>query len=272
MTGDQGGEVYLFDLQLDVGRFRIGAEADGSLLTLLSYGDVLVVPFSSWKGAFKRISEVLARSYGEGAAKHHLDDEHKGYSDELIERVMGNLGVEPFDGRKLRAMRVPEIPELFSAFADTEYSEKEVREIVTELVASKKCPVDRLYGSKFFASELSFSDSIVRQELLDVVTHVTINRKTGTALKKEETGNLFSEEVVGPLSLSERVIFRAPNEEDKELWRSTLNFVVEEGIQIGSGKSRGLGSASLNVEKSSVRVVKGLGLVRLSLKDFLARS
>ncbi|MGC8635638.1 MAG: RAMP superfamily CRISPR-associated protein [Thermoprotei archaeon] len=85
-----------------------------------------------------------------------------------------------------------------------------------------------------------------------------------TALKREGTGNLFSEEVVGPLRLGVKVLFRAPSKEDAGLWKQTLEYVEEEGLQLGSGKSRGLGVARLLPGESSVKIVKGLSATSAS--------
>ena len=280
MSGRPQGEVYLFELRFEVNHFRIGGEADGSLLTLLRYGNELVVPYSSWKGSFKRVSEVIAKSYGDGAASHHVNDEHEGYSDGDIETIVkgitesvgkGNIGGKKVDGSRIRLQSFPGFDGLASAFAPIEYSEDEVREIVREFVASSKCPIDRLYGSKFFASELSFSDSTLPTDLVETITHVTINRKTWTALKREESGNLFSEEVVGPLQLSVRVLLRVPSEEDMSLWKQTLEYVEEEGLQLGSGKSRGLGVARLLPAESSVKIVKGLSATSVGLQQFIGQ-
>ncbi|WP_449462227.1 RAMP superfamily CRISPR-associated protein [Tardisphaera miroshnichenkoae] len=269
-------EVYLFDLRFEVNHFRIGGEPDGSLLTFLRYGNDLIVPYTSWKGSFKRVSEVIARSYGGGAVTYHVNDEHKGYSDADIETILeaigkGKIDGKKIDGSKIRLQSFPGFEGLASAFAPTEYSEDEVREIVREFVASSKCLIDRLYGSKFFASELSFSDSTLPSDVVETITHVTINRKTWTALKREETGNLFSEEVVGPLRLGVKVLLRAPSKEDMGLWKQTLEYVEEEGLQLGSGKSRGLGIARLLPAESSVKIVKGLSATSASFQQFVSQ-
>ncbi len=266
-------KIYLFNLIFKTKGVRIGGITDANILYFLKYGETYVIPFSSWKGSFKRITEYIAKSMNIGSAICHKDDQHKGYNDKEIEDIIKKISENNQTNGKILGKNITseKYPHLNSLFSPQDYYEvKEVEETVREYIASMKCPIDGLYGSRFFASKLTFSDSLINENGT-FLTHVTINRKTMKAYETEEGGHLFYEEIVRPRNATLKIILRTPSEKELEVWKNTLKFIENEGIQIGAGKSRGLGMLSLDVAESTVYKVGINEKSSTKLEEFLSK-
>ncbi|MEM0290289.1 MAG: hypothetical protein QXD10_10265, partial [Metallosphaera sp.] len=51
--------MRVFDLIFNVDEVRVGTRSYGNELEMLKYGDLFIIPYSTWKGAFRRTSEVV---------------------------------------------------------------------------------------------------------------------------------------------------------------------------------------------------------------------
>ncbi len=180
-------KFYLFNLLFKTSGLRIGGETDKNVLYFLKYENTYIIPYSSWKGSFKRITEYVAKSMNVGSSSFHKNDSHPGYTDSDIAKIMNNVRNKSQNGKiKGKNIVSQEYPYLTSIFSpENEYSIKDVENKITEYIASIKCPIDGLYGSNFFASKLTFSDSYF-EETTDFITHVTINRKTMKSHEEEK--------------------------------------------------------------------------------------
>ncbi|MEM0290222.1 MAG: hypothetical protein QXD10_09925, partial [Metallosphaera sp.] len=146
-------------------------------------------------------------------------------------------------------------------------SREELEEAIVPIVISYLDPLNRLYGSPYFAGALVFSDSVMSNKEVKsgLVNKVSINRAT----RKSEEQALFVEEVIYPRQVRVRVNMRRVPNSAIELWRSTLRFSMDVGVPIGAGKSK-RSWAVLNLEDSLVKEVKLTEQKKLELQKFLA--
>jgi len=273
--------IRLFKLSFKGDSLRVGGEREGSTVYQLKYTvkgrDIPVIPNSSWKGVFKRISEGIAKAKGIGTASSHNNDDHpkeKRNNEEANKRVQSilehvNVKSEMNKGNKIKGTQLKgididdEVWTIVRSNVSADYVTREdVREIIAKAVYYYMCPVDRLYGSKLFASSISFSDSLVEGNT-SFQPHVVLDRTFGAQKEKR----LFEEEVVEPSNITLRVVLRP--EGDVQLWRYTLRYVEKMGIAVGGSKSRGLGHLTLDVEESKVGEVDGVNVKWDGLKGFL---
>ncbi len=87
-------------------------------------------------------------------------------------------------------------------------------------------------------------------------------------MKKKKGGHLFDEEILRPSKITLKIILRIPNEEELKVWKNTLRFINTEGLQIGAGKSRGLGLLQLDKE-STVVEIENFNKISRNMDDFL---
>lgn len=201
--------VYLFKLKLNTPYgLRVGGPKDDIyVLKPLEIEGYYVIPSSSWKGVFRRVTEVLF------AGKDHYEGHKNG----------GTGGVDNL-GELIKAKGL-------------ESNEEEKR----RFIAMWNCPIERLYGSEYFASAVTFSDTLIDANINER-THTVIDRKT----RKSKEKHLFREQIVDVKSVSVKVIVRGRLEE----WFKTLEFMSVVGTFIGGSKSRGIGYAQLDLRES----------------------
>ena len=215
-------EVYLFKLKFNTpyGLRVGGSKEDINVLTPLKMDEYYVIPWSSWKGIFRRATEVLI------ADPHHFN----GHEDDNV--------VD--DGS---------LDEVLKAKGLVDKSNEKVKKEREKFIAMWNCPVERLYGSEYFASAVTFSDTLISSGINDRA-HVVIDRKT----RKAKERHLFREQIINVSSVSVKVIVRDRIGD----WFKTLKFLSEEGTFIGGGKSRGIGYALLDWKESEYAKVDAL--------------
>lgn len=215
-------KVYLFKLKFNTPYgLRVGGpKEDISTLTPLRIGQHYVIPSSSWKGIFRRTTEVLITNPNHFRGHEGEDITDDGSLDELLEAK----GLENKNDENVRKER-------------------------KRFIAMWNCPVERLYGSEYFASAVTFSDTLIDAEI-NQRTHVVIDRKT----RKSEEKHLYSEQIVNVNSVRVKVIVRDRIND----WIKTLKFLSEFGTFVGGGKSRGIGYAVLDWKESEYAEIDGL--------------
>lgn len=272
--------MMVYDLVFHLEEVRIGRQSTGNELEALKYGDMYVIPFSTWKGAFRSVTEAILPALSGR-------DEFRGLQ-ELREEVERMVDSAPGDGDQLvwrigeeverASSSHPEIEGLDRVLRDVlnpESGADEIKRTARGILASYLRPEDRLYGGPRresgladvgFAGALLFSDSVMSGERM-VVTRTSINRKT----RKVEEHMLYSEEVIRPGTVRLRVILHNVPAFARVTWIETLRFVGEVGLGLGSGKSR-RSWATLNLSDSVVREITLKGLMEprvTSLRDVL---
>ncbi|MEM3849516.1 MAG: RAMP superfamily CRISPR-associated protein [Zestosphaera sp.] len=268
--------MRVFDLIFNVDEVRVGTRSYGNELEMLKYGDLFIIPYSTWKGAFRRTSEVV----------QSLTRKEKSLDSvvEKVRNVLRDLDVsKEFDEKmifdftnkiedELKKVGFAEEAEgvgpiIRDKVVFDRSSREELEEAIVPIVISYLDPLNRLYGSPYFAGALVFSDSVMSNKEVKsgLVSKVSINRAT----RKSEEQALFVEEVIYPRRVRVRVNMRRVPNSAIELWRSTLRFSIDVGVPIGAGKSK-RSWAVLNLKDSLVTEVKLTEQETLKLQSFLA--
>ncbi|MBP1358190.1 MAG: hypothetical protein JZD40_06880 [Sulfolobus sp.] len=242
-------KVRLYNLKFDIENVRVGGGARDNVVTALSYGeDTFVIPLTSWKGVFRRISEGIFYSMTDEERKKRHIEGHVGEGKSKCEEYEVYTNCVKDRGECLkRSDRLFNIIIANSKLAETE-KEEEFCKKVDEIMQEYNCPIERLYGGRYFASSLTFSDSVLSGRLT-MRNRVVIDRKT----KKSKEGGLFSaESIYNNSNVELKIILRedVAGNEALEIWDKTLEFIKEIGIFIGGSKSTGLGYAQLKDIKS----------------------
>ncbi|ABP95327.1 MULTISPECIES: RAMP superfamily CRISPR-associated protein [Metallosphaera] len=239
--------MIVHDLVFRLEEVRIGTTSLGNELEALKYGDTYVIPFSTWKGAFRSTTEAIVEQPDSQNVINLLMDKVNAAIDKAEEwnpvvarRVFWEIAKE------VKGLNYPEIEGLDRVLKDVlnpEATRDDTKRLVKEIIRSYLSPVDRLYGGpgpdaevrEFgFAGALIFSDSVMRGAERGMVTKTSIDRRT----RKVAEHMLFTEEVVYPKSVRVRVILHRVPDFALKAWVNTLRFLAEVGLGLGSGKSR----------------------------------
>lgn len=235
-------QIYSLKFRVPNG-FRIGSKLEGNLVTQLRIdGDIVLIPSSSWKGMFRRVSESVLNSR-EHSNGHSVSD--KVIQDEVLKKAEDLARV---DERFRKIAESNNLITIKGLQGETQVNDKEK---FAELYGEYSCPIERLYGGKYFAGGITVSDTVIKSPEIEQRTHVSIDRKT----RKRMEGHLYQEEIVHVNFLEVKVIVRG----EFELWKNTLKFLRDIGYFIGGGKSRGIGYIKLDDKESMYAEVKGLG-------------
>ncbi|BDC17514.1 RAMP superfamily CRISPR-associated protein [Acidianus sp. HS-5] len=245
---------YLFRLYFKpTSPILIGGIREGTVTYFLDEGGQKVIPFSSWKGAFKRVTELVAKSCNDPIIKSHLNDDHEDPPTRAEAEKIAKICGEQCSGDKLKDIKCRgyDCGYLFSS--GRVYKREDVVDTVSKFLAYIQCPIEGIYGSKSFAGKVVFSDSVISSSELLQLTRTTIDRETWTV----KEGHLYTEELLLPEKIEVKVLLRNPSEKEMKLWKETLDFIEKLGLQIGNGKSKGQGLLNLDAEESTFRKVEG---------------
>jgi len=237
-----------------------------------------LIPSSTWKGAFRSLSEKVFRSM-----------EFKGISKIAADLYMedrGGISYRPTDEEKRREFRlvgedivnalrgeaptiIPEEPSIVEdILRELGYEDREIEvvrdkgfdapgrlaERMTEDYLAAHCPLGRLYGNKVLAAKLRFTDSLLNIKKTYEKPGIGIDRRTG---KVQEAALYFLEVAPKDLKIKLRVIADnlKPGEEDSLILASTLEIIREIGLQIGARKSVGLGELEIDEKETRFYIV-----------------
>lgn len=251
----------------------------------------LLIPSSTWKGAFRSLSEKLAKtmkyeSPANIAVKLYYEGDggisYSGLRSSLLKKDFEDF-VEDF----IRVIRggisklIPNKTEyLKKILAELGYADEDVNEVkskekkardrlayrMAEDYLSLYCPIGKLYGNRVLSGKVRFLDTVINAQT-ETRPGIGIERSSG----KVREGALHFTEIItrGTLKLVLVADNLAPGGEDSKLLAFTLELISEMGLSIGAGKSSGLGPLKLNkessrwylvdLEKDSVRGGIGLG-------------
>ncbi len=248
-----------FDIESPV-HVGVGGEEAVRELIMLPSGEILI-PSSTWKGAFRSISEQIAKQASlkglSGLAVKLYREEarvsYRGDSEEfrkLVEDFVTSLqGGTP----KILPHKTEELESLMIELGYSEDDVKEVRTkglnargkvlqgLVEEYIALH-CPIGRLYGNMAIAGKVRFTDSIINTKV-ETRPGVGIDRKSGRVMEKMlQFINVISK---GPVELKMIMDNLFPGEDDSKILASTLEVIKSLGISIGARKSAGLGCLRL---------------------------
>jgi len=211
----------------------------------------LIIPSTTWKGAFRSSSELIARNtifsgfsglavrlYAEKKAgiTYRGDGEQfnqyvEGFKEEIrkrgkeLESLLRELG---YDGGEIgRALE-----------------DRVILEKMAEDYLATHCPIGKLYGNRVLAGKVRFLDTFLRSGTI-YKPGIGIDRASG----KTREGALYGVNVTPPgLQIKLKMIIDnlMPGEEDARLFGATLKTIKMMGLSIGSRKSVGLGHLDLH--------------------------
>lgn len=249
-----------------------GIEARRDFLRLPS-GEFLI-PSSSWKGAFRSISERIAKTMRcdgiEGAAINFYRESQSGIRYRSDDKSFEEF-VEDF-AKRLKGEEgkwVKDDPEkLEKILEDLGYSQEEIKEVkergekaedglayeMAESYLALYCPIGKLYGNGVLAGKLRFGDVIVRKCRTNLRPGVGIDRKTMTA----KPGVLYFIQIIEDAKLRLPLILDnpTPGELDSILLARTIDYIRELGLSIGGRKSAGLGRLKIEEDGGEFYLIR----------------
>jgi len=211
----------------------------------------LIIPSTTWKGAFRNLSELIARNTifsGLSGLAVKLYSEKRAGITYRGDRKQFNHYVEEFKEEFMKRGK-----ELENLFRELGYDGGEIERALQDRVILEKmaedylatyCPIGRLYGNRILAGKVRFLDTFLKSGTM-YKPSVGIDRASG----KAREGALYEINVIPPgLQIKLKMIIDnlIPREDDARLFGATLNTIKMIGISIGSRKSVGLGRLSLH--------------------------
>jgi len=210
----------------------------------------LIIPSTTWKGAFRSLSELIARNTtfsGLSGLAVKLYAERRAGITYRGDREQFNQYVKEFEEKLREGDRVLE-----DLLRELGYNKEEIRraledrdilEKMAEDYLATHCPIGKLYGNRILAGKVRFLDTFLRSGTI-YKPGVGIDRASGKARK----GILYGVNVIPPgLQIKLRMIIDnlIPGEDDSRLFGATLKAIKIMGLSIGSRKSIGLGHLGL---------------------------
>jgi CRISPR/Cas system CSM-associated protein Csm3 (group 7 of RAMP superfamily) len=257
---------FIFEAETPV---SVGVGGEEVLRQVLRIGHWIVIPSTTWKGAFRAIAERLAKTmeldglerlavklYRETQKRivytpRDTDQDWETYLSEFKSVVNGNPIQNP--QYVLKPQEVTQF--LNDVYVDIEEVKKakDGYEKMAEGYLAYNCPIGRLFGNHVLAGKVRFMDTIIDVKQTHFRPGIGIDRRTG----KVREGILYYIESIPtkteiPLALiADNLV---PGENDTVLFRLTLDYVEKIGLQIGAGKSRGLGLLMLKKYDKKVEI------------------
>jgi len=221
----------------------------------------LVIPSSTWKGAFRNLSEQLARnnkfsgiaalaaelySEGRGGVTYRSDREKfDEFTRTFVETLRGNVSTG-IDHK-----------ELVSTMMELGYTRQELKEVVEKGIDTRDgmarkmaedylaihCPIGRLYGNLTIAGKVRFLDTIFK-----AATHFRPGVGIERSSNKVKENLLYFIEAVSSGTLLKLTFIAdnlVPKTDDSKLFANTLETIGFMGLSIGGRKSAGMGELKL---------------------------
>ncbi|MEM4290117.1 MAG: RAMP superfamily CRISPR-associated protein [Nitrososphaerota archaeon] len=250
---------------------HVGAGGEGLYKTPLKIGDMLLIPATTWKGAFRALSERIIKSmrldgvqstlrelyYEDGGEYFRIDGEVlKEHVNALREYLARRYGGVMSALRQLAAGNgelLREIEGLRDGESMCKYLFGRGRALLQRYLAMLY-PITSLYGSQGVAGKVRFLDTPAKAYSY-FKPGVGIDRKTMTAAE----GRLYIIEILIPRDGSITLRILVDNVErgtlEARVLAATLRYVESEGLEVGGSRSRGIGHLELQADKSYFRVL-----------------
>jgi CRISPR/Cas system CSM-associated protein Csm3 (group 7 of RAMP superfamily) len=257
---------FIFEAETPV---SVGIGGEEVLRQVLRIGHWIVIPSTTWKGAFRAIAERLAKTMeldglerlavklyretqkGIVYTPQNTDQDWETYLSEFKSVVNGNPIQNP--QYVLKPQEVTQF--LNDVYVDIEEIKKakDGYEKMAEGYLAYNCPIGRLFGNHVLAGKVRFMDTIIDVKQTHFRPGIGIDRKTG----KVREGILYYMESI-PTKTEIPLALIADNlvdgENDTALFWLTLDYIEKIGLQIGAGKSRGFGLLMLKKYDKKVEI------------------
>jgi CRISPR/Cas system CSM-associated protein Csm3 (group 7 of RAMP superfamily) len=253
---------FIFEAETPV---SVGSGGEEVLRQVLRIGHWIVIPSTTWKGAFRAIAERLAKTMeldglerlavklyretqkGIVYTPQDTDQDWETYLSEFKSVVNGNPIQNP--QYVLKPQEVTQF--LNDVYVDIEEVKKakDGYEKMAERYLAYNCPIGRLFGNQVLAGKVRFMDTIIDVKQTHFRPGIGIDRKTG---KVREGILYYIESIPSKTEISLRIV--ADNlmtgGTDTTLFNNTLDYIQKLGLQIGTRKTAGMGLLSLkNIQK-----------------------
>lgn len=261
----------------------VSTGGEEALRQVLRTGRWIVIPSTTWKGAFRAIAERLAKTMDlrrlEQLAVKLYRETQKGitylprdsdpdweiYQTEFQAALDGKPTLNP-----QYILNTQEVIEFLNdVYADLEEFKKSKERFkeMAERYLAYNCPIGRLFGNHVLAGKVRFLDTILDIKQTHFRPGIGIDRKTG---KIKEGILYFIESLPSETEITLRVVADnlIPGESDTKLFSNLLNYIQRLGLQIGTAKSTGMGLLTVKtiqqvdldlLADKSLRIVKPTG-------------
>jgi CRISPR/Cas system CSM-associated protein Csm3 (group 7 of RAMP superfamily) len=253
---------FIFEAETPV---SVGSGGEEVLRQVLRIGHWIVIPSTTWKGAFRAIAERLAKTmeldglerlavklYRETQKRivytpQDTDQDWETYLSEFKSAVNGNPIQNP--QYVLKPQEVTQF--LNDVYVDIEEVKKakDGYEKMAEGYLAYNCPIGRLFGNHVLAGKVRFMDTIIDVMQTHFRPGIGIDRKTG---KVREGIQYYIESIPSKTEISLRIVADnlTSGETDTTLFNNILDYIQKLGLQIGTRKTAGMGLLSLkNIQK-----------------------
>jgi CRISPR/Cas system CSM-associated protein Csm3 (group 7 of RAMP superfamily) len=253
---------FIFEVETPV---SVGIGGEEVLRQVLRIGHWIVIPSTTWKGAFRAIAERLAKTMelnglerlavklyretqkGIVYTPQDTDQDWETYLSEFKSVVNGNPIQNP--QYVLKPQEVTQF--LNDVYVDIEEIKKakDGYEKMAEGYLAYNCPIGRLFGNHVLAGKVRFMDTIIDVKQTHFRPGIGIDRKTG---KVREGILYYIESIPSKTEISLRIVADnlVSGETDTTLFNNILDYIQKLGLQIGTRKTAGMGLLSLkNIQK-----------------------
>jgi CRISPR/Cas system CSM-associated protein Csm3 (group 7 of RAMP superfamily) len=253
---------FIFEAETPV---SVGSGGEEVLRQVLRIGHWIVIPSTTWKGAFRAIAERLAKTMeldglerlavklyretqkGIVYTPRDTDQDWETYLSEFKSVVNGNPIQNP--QYVLKPQEVTQF--LNDVYVDIEEVKKakDGYEKMAEGYLAYNCPIGRLFGNHVLAGKVRFMDTIIDVMQTHFRPGIGIDRKTG---KVREGILYYIESIPSKTEISLRIVADnlVSGETDTTLFNNILDYIQKLGLQIGTRKTAGMGLLSLkNIQK-----------------------
>jgi CRISPR/Cas system CSM-associated protein Csm3 (group 7 of RAMP superfamily) len=253
---------FIFEAETPV---SVGVGGEEVLRQVLRIGHWIVIPSTTWKGAFRAIAERLAKTmeldglerlavklYRETQKRivytpRDTDQDWETYLSEFKSVVNGNPIQNP--QYVLKPQEVTQF--LNDVYVDIEEVKKakDGYEKMAEGYLAYNCPIGRLFGNHVLAGKVRFMDTIIDVKQTHFRPGIGIDRRTA---KVREGILYYIESIPSKTEISLRIVADnlVSGETDTTLFNNTLDYIQKLGLQIGTRKTAGMGLLSLkNIQK-----------------------
>jgi CRISPR/Cas system CSM-associated protein Csm3 (group 7 of RAMP superfamily) len=248
---------FIFEAETPV---SVGIGGEEVLRQVLRIGHWIVIPSTTWKGAFRAIAERLAKTMelnglerlavklyretqkGIAYSPQNADPDWDTYFAEFKSVVNGNPIQNP--QYVLKPQEVTQF--LNNVYVDIEEVKKakDGYEKMAEGYLAYNCPIGRLFGNQVLACKVRFMDTIIDVMQTHFRPGIGIDRKTA---KVKEGILYYIESIPSKTEISLRIVADnlTSGETDTTLFNNTLDYIQKLGLQIGTRKTAGMGLLSL---------------------------
>jgi len=253
---------FIFEAETPV---SVGIGGEEVLRQVLRIGHWIVIPSTTWKGAFRAIAEKLAKTMelnglerlavklyretqkGIVYTPQDTDQDWETYLSEFKSVVNGNPIQNP--QYVLKPQEVTQF--LNDIYVDIEEVKKakDGYEKMAEGYLAYNCPIGRLFGNHVLAGKVRFMDTIIDVKQTHFRPGIGIDRRTA---KVREGILYYIESIPSQTEISLRIVADnlVSGETDTTLFNNTLDYIQKLGLQIGTRKTAGMGLLSLkNIQK-----------------------